>query len=100
MTIGMDDRDWFYSDVDVGDVAILVKRENILTGKKSYYLAPDHGGICSNLNSEVKRYHGWRGTTDNIRIEAMGLRQIIAAHICKNGRVRVWLSRDLYPDVD
>lgn len=99
MTIYMDERDWYYSDLDVGYYCVLVKSYNILTGILKYSLHPDEGGIRGNMNPAIKAYHGWRGTTNNITIEAKGLRLIMAKHICKNGSVRVWLSRDLLPDV-
>lgn len=101
MTISMTGVAWVYSDLFVGDYAILVLRTNVITGEKHYMLYPDNGvGIAGNMKPEIRRYHGWLGTTNNISVKALGLRMIIAAHVCKNGRVRVWITKDLNPDVD
>ena len=78
-----------YDGLEAGQMIILVQYENMLTGKIWYRAIPDSGeGIPGNLNHEIKRYHGWRGTTDNIRCEAMGARKILR------------ISDELYEDKD
>ena len=42
-------------------------------------LSPDNGeGVSGNLDSHVRRYHGWRGTTNGIGVYAHGVRTVIA----------------------
>ena len=67
------------TDYKVGDPVILYSRENTMTGKTLYNIVPDNGmGIGGNLDSSVKRYHGWRGTTNDVSIHALGCRKILA----------------------
>ena len=50
------------------------------------------------MDRSVKRYHGWRGTTNNISVEACGLRRIVKIQHCKNGNAWITVSADLKPD--
>ena len=85
----------------VGDVKILVERENLNNGEKWYELRDDKGGgIPGNSDSSIRCYHGWRGTTNNIYLKALGLRRIEKIQTFKNGNIRLWLSDDLKPDAE
>jgi len=55
--------------------------------------APD--GISGNTDRNIKRYHGWRGTTQDVSCYAHGLREIIKIRELKNGRVAVTVGQDL-----
>lgn len=90
-------------DLKIGDNYILVSRENILTGSTTYRLVPDNGGISGNMDPSIKRYHGWRGTTNDISTYAYGLRRIERIDAIKgdafgNRSVKVKLSADLKPE--
>lgn len=63
--------------VSVGDLVILFERSNINSGSSKWDCIPWGGeGIEGNLNPHIKRYHGWRGTTNNVSIDAYGLRKV------------------------
>lgn len=55
-------------------------------------------GIGGNSNSNIKRYHGWRGTSDDKSVYAHGLRKITAIRKLKNGTVAVTVGKDLLPE--
>ena len=57
-------------------------------------------GIPGNLNHDITRYHGWRGTTDDVSCYAHGLREIVNIRELKNGRVAVTVGPDLTPEED
>ena len=88
----------------VGKEYILVSKENIMTGSEYWKLVPDNGGIPGNLDSSIRRYHGWRGTTSNISCYAHGVRrveEVRSEKITEHGIVyKVKLSGDLKPDED
>lgn len=54
--------------------------------------------VAGNTNPDVKRLHGWRGTTNGTSCYAYGLREIIKIRQLKNGQVAVTVGPDLYPE--
>jgi hypothetical protein len=100
--------DWVPSPYKIGERVMLVSHTNvspnaIRAGKNidAYSLifnAPD--GIAGNLNRNITRFHGWRGTTQDVSCYAHGLREIIKIRELKNGRVAVTVGADLKPDED
>ena len=65
----------------IGQEFILVCRENLLTGSEEYVLRSlDEfpNGIPGNSDSSICCFHGYRGTTNNIHVTALGVRKIIA----------------------
>lgn len=101
--------DWVPSEnYVVGNTAMLVSHCNvspnaIREGRSidSYSLVfnrPD--GIGGNTNPNIKRYHGWRGTTNDISCYALGLHEIVKIRALKNGQVAVTVGPDLRPDED
>lgn len=96
MTIYMDAMSWDETEAKVGDKMILVQVSDTLNGSRWYDLRHDNGkGIGGNIDPTCKRYHGWRGTTNNRSVEALGLHEITKVQKFKNGNVRVWLGEDL-----
>lgn len=93
--------------VKVGDEFILVGFENLVNGDCWFELRPDNGvGIPGNLRPVEYSYHGWRGTTNNIRKEAHGLRRVIkVSGILWDEReydeyIKVTVGRDIHPEWD
>jgi hypothetical protein len=82
----------------VGEEVILVKDGGewfVIPRKK----VPN--GIGGNLDSSQKRYHGWRGTTDNVSLYAYGVRRVEKVEMIKEAfgcEAFVTLSEDLHPD--
>lgn len=96
-----DDLEW----VVPGEKCMLVGRTNVLSGKEWYELRHTTSGIGGNLDTSIKRYHGWRGTSNDYSTTAYGLREILAVEVLKDdvydGRtLRVTLSKDLHPEWD
>lgn len=66
-----------------GDHVIVYTRENILTGEETYYVSKEWAadGIGGNMDWSEKRFHGWRGTTDNIALYALGVYSVKSVEI-------------------
>lgn len=97
----------FYdAEIVPGRAYTLVSRENINTGYETWHLREDNGnGIPGNMDSAIRRYHGWRGTTNNISVHAHGLRRVLEIKSDRealNGDrlIRVKLGPDEAPEQD
>lgn len=101
MIIRMHEDDIIRNELDLtpGTEYIVVEKTDILKGTRWHELRRHtEGGIPGNMDSKVRRYHGWRGTTNNISTDAMGLRRVLRITNYKNGSVKITLSDDLLPD--
>ena len=92
-----------YETLAVGDVGVVIEETNILNRARWKRFIPGDAGIGGNLDSSIKRLHGWRGTTNDISREALGLREIIAISDEKLDRdgcnyVTITVGPDLAPD--
>lgn len=102
------DLEWFPSKYKIGAEVMLISHTNVSPNAISdgtniarfsvRFDCPD--GIGGNSNPAITRYHGWRGTTDDISLYAYGLRKITKIRELKNGTIAVTVGRDLYPDED
>lgn len=90
--------DIYRHNPEVGQLFTLARHEDLSTGFSYYRLGGSPEGIGGNMDRSVKRYHGWRGTTNNISVEACGLRRIEKIQLCKNGNAWITVSADLKPD--
>jgi len=79
-----------------GDEVVLVKI-NGRDGKDSYAIRIAPNGIPGNMNRNIKRFHGWRGTTNDVSVTALGRREIKKIRTLKNGSVAVTVGTDLDP---
>jgi hypothetical protein len=86
----------------VGDEVIVMEYSSIFGDSSTWKLIPIEDcpdGIPGNANHSVKRYHGWRGTTDDIACYAHGVREIESiAHTSNPDYLRVRVGKDLHPD--
>lgn len=55
-----------------GDVVCLAEVVNLNTGAKKWRWTHDLSGIPGNMDPSIRRRHGWRGTTNEWHIEAIG----------------------------
>ena len=64
-----------WADIAPGDAVLVYSRQNDVTGEESWHISKEFAaeGFPGNLDSSVKCFHGWRGTTNNIRTEAHGV---------------------------
>lgn len=101
MIIRIDEEDIFRNGLDltIGTEYVVVERSNENNGAHWHELRRHtKGGIPGNMDHNIRRYHGWRGTTNNTSTVALGLRKIVAVTKYKNGNVKVTMSDDLLPD--
>jgi len=57
-------------------------------------------GLGGNLDREIRRFHGWRGTTCDQSIHAHGVRRVKKIAVLKCGDISVKLGRDLVPEME
>lgn len=95
---------WGPSQFQLGTVVVLgskthVSPDDVRAGRDEpeFFITRDEGGIQGNSNSDIRRYHGWRGTTNDCEIYAHGQRRIVGFKQLRNGTVSVRLSNDITP---
>ena len=104
MTIRMTEEEFLLHNDDIGkiiegEIYTVVSYQDTLRDAEWYRLIPgDHGGVGGNMDPKVKRYHGWRGTTNDVAKYAEGLRRVEKITKYKNGNVHIKLSGDLAED--
>ena len=71
----MTPRDIGGDDIQPGDLVLVYTRENAMTGGVEWHInkAFAASGYPGNMDGSVRRFHGWRGTTNDQRIEAHGV---------------------------
>ena len=89
--------------VKPGALAVLCEESYEGSTGSHFYLIPGDEGIGGNMNSEVKCFHGWRGTSYGRSVYAHGLREILAVEVLRaddydGWKIRVTLSKDLKPE--
>lgn len=91
--------------VKEGEKYVLIERCKEEQDAGYFDLRKDTGGIGGNLNPEIKKYHGWRGTSYGTALYAHGLRKVISASEPmedKDGGIyqKITVGEDLLPDED
>lgn len=75
--------EWYHDDdyaFKVGEEVMLVRKYYEKYGSEEWFLIRGcKDGIGGNLSPDIKRYHGWRGTTNGVSTDAYGLRKVIKA---------------------
>ena len=91
--------EWKKTKYQVGQQAVLVSGTDvspnaIRNGRCSpqFYLSFDLGGVPGNSNRNIKRVMGWRGTTNDVSVEAHGIVTIRKIRRLKNGDIAVTVS--------
>lgn len=97
-----------YDTINVGDEVMLGKQSCDNGTPDRWFIVPNApDGLGGNTNSQIKRCHGWRGTTSyghySVTTEAHGLRRIekiesITDEYTGDVEQRVTVGEDLYPD--
>lgn len=83
----------------IGAEAVLASRTDVSPDalrdgtKAIFYLSFDLDGISGNSDSGIKRTSGWRGTTNDISIDAYGICKIKKIYLKKSGAIAVQVSR-------
>lgn len=95
----LDNFEMDHGKVLVGNIYTVLEKTNVNSGARWFVLIPgDNGGVGGNMNPSVKRYHGWRGTTNDISTDACGVHQVEEILQYKNGNVKIKLGPDLKAD--
>lgn len=70
-----------------GDEVLVYSRVNNNTGSETFEISKEYAreGYPGNLNTHIRRFHGWRGETNNISTYAHGVYTVKAVEI-KVGR--------------
>lgn len=86
----------------VGDEVVLVETINELTNVSTFEPRIATDGIGGNMDNNVKRYHGWRGTTNNKALFAHGLRRILKIEDVEDvyniNTFKITVGKDLHTD--
>lgn len=92
----------------VGDEVLLVGRQLEASSKEEFYIYKQYAktGYPGNQNREIKRFHGWRGTTNGMRVYAYGVRVIESVEKTAktdeygNEIYKVRVGKDIHPDYE
>lgn len=85
------------SSYRVGAEGTLGCSSNDRTGWGRWFLDFEEGGISGNMNRNIGRYHGWRGTTNGTSKCAYGWRRVLRIEERKYGWA-VIVGPDLHPE--
>ncbi|HBD12860.1 MAG TPA: hypothetical protein DCZ13_11975 [Porticoccaceae bacterium] len=87
------------TDIKVGNEALLLSYQAERSDKEHFYISTEMtDGAPGNMTSFVKRYHGWRGTTNGVATYAHGLREITKIQELSSGCLSVTVGPDLLTD--
>ena len=95
-TFYMNEWDFDYEKVTPGDAVLVYTKENLNTGETEWKIGKRFAdsGYPGNLDPSARRFHGWRGTTNNIYVEAHGVYTIKSVERASNGvSVKVVINR-------
>lgn len=90
--------EWVRTNYKLGAVGVLIAISNISTKNEWYkfvFDCPD--GVPGNSNRNICRFHGWRGTSNDISVTALGARKITKIRTRKNGDISFTVGDDLNP---
>jgi len=82
----------------VGQLVMVIVFTDIVSGNQHIRISPDNGiGWAGNSYPTTYRYHGWRGTSNDISADAMGLRRILSYAVTGNRskKARVVFGHDV-----
>mgnify|MGYP003394374848 CR=1 FL=1 len=79
--------DWHQTKYAVGNQAVLVSSTQF--GRSQYHLYFDLDGVPGNSDASIRRTEGWRGTTDDVSVDAHGVVKNKKIRKLKNGNISV-----------
>lgn len=61
--------------LNVGDPVLVYSKTRVMTGKTEWHISNRFAdrGYPGNMDPSIRRFHGWRGTTNDIHIDAHGV---------------------------
>lgn len=94
----VDEFEYENGKIAIGNIYTVVEKTNVNTGKTWRELIPGDHPVGGNMDQTITRYHGWRGTTNNISVYAEGVRKITDITTYTNGNLKIVLGKDLKAD--
>ena len=66
--------------IEAGDKVMVLEKHNENTGVTWYTVSKSHAeiGYPGNMDHNERRFHGWRGTTDNVSTTACGVYEVLS----------------------
>jgi hypothetical protein len=85
---------------EIGKIYMVAESHNVGSGPldlRVIFDADNGEGWSGNSDHTIKRYHGWRGTSNNRAFFAMGVRKCLAAKITgfRSKKVRIVFGNDI-----
>lgn len=79
----------------VGNKVLVLLKEDFNSGEEWYTLNKTYAeiGYPGNIDHNEFRFHGWRGTTNNISVTACGVYEIKKVQELEDYRVKVTIGR-------
>ncbi|MCP3885797.1 MAG: hypothetical protein GY700_10040 [Propionibacteriaceae bacterium] len=94
--------------ISVGNLAMLYSTEDVSPDalrdgtEEHYHLSFDprqiEEGMAGNSDRNIRRFHGWRGTTNDCAVTAYGVRHVIAIRTLNSGQIAITVGDDVSPD--
>ena len=89
--------EWHETRYKIGRQTVLVSSTNVSPNAHRdaaphYYLSFDLDGVRGNSDRNIKRTTGWRGTTDDVSVDAHGIVTIRKIRRLKNGSIAITVS--------
>lgn len=81
--------------IEAGDKVMVLEKHNENTGDTWYTVSKSHAetGYPGNADNSIRKFHGWRGTTNNISTTACGVYEVKSVEaldkFCEQYKVKV-----------
>lgn len=82
-------------NLKAGDRVMVIEKQDINTGRTWYTVSKSHAetGYPGNVDNSIRKFHGWRGTTNNISTTACGVYEVKSVEaldkFCEQYKVKV-----------
>lgn len=94
-TIIVDEYEAISEGYKAGDKVLVLKKEDLNDGSEWYTVSKVFAetGYPGNIDHNEFRFHGWRGTTNNISVTACGVYEIKKVQGLEDYRVKITIGR-------
>lgn len=101
-TIIVDEYQAMEENYRAGDKVLVLQKEDLNDGFEWYTISKAYAevGYPGNINHNEFRFHGWRGTTNNIAVTACGVYEIKKVECFDDYRVKVTIGRKDWKKVE
>lgn len=94
-TIIVDEYEAISEGYKAGDKVLVLQKEDLNDGFEWYILSKTYAatGYPGNLDHTEFRFHGWRGTTNNIAVTACGVYEIKKVEMRDDYKAKITIGR-------